>query len=43
MRLDCAIDNAALNQYYKDKGYQIIDQCKEGLYKGNRREKWLNR
>ena len=39
VRLDCAVDNAFLNQYYESQGYHLAGFCEEGFYKGNRREK----
>ena len=40
MRLDCAVDNQALNDYYASMGYEIAGTCEDGpYYKGNRREK----
>ena len=39
LRLDCAVDNAFLNRYYEDHGFQLAGSCSEGLYVGNRREK----
>lgn len=41
MRLDCAVDNAFLNDYYESMGYLPAGICEDGLYKGNRREKAL--
>ena len=40
MRLDCAVDNRALNEYYASMGYELAGTCEDGpYYKGNRREK----
>ena len=42
MRLDCATDNQALNEYYASMGYELAGTCEDGpYYKGNRREKAL--
>ncbi|MDD7281235.1 GNAT family N-acetyltransferase [Floccifex sp.] len=41
LRLDCAIDNKFLNQYYERLGYKIAGTCQEGCYQGNLREKKL--
>ena len=41
MRLDCAVDNAFLNDYYESMGYQPAGTCEDGPYKGIRREKAL--
>ncbi len=41
MRLDCAVDNVFLNEYYSSMGYELAGQCADGPYKGNRREKML--
>lgn len=43
IRLDCAVDNQFLNQYYQLKGYNLVGECTEGLYKGNKREFRINR
>lgn len=39
--LDCAADNAALNEYYASKGYAEAGEFVEGNYCGMRREKRL--
>ncbi len=39
VRLDCAVDNEKLNQYYEKKGYRKVGVCSDGLYRGNKREK----
>lgn len=39
LRLDCAVDNRFLNQYYEEQGFVFAGNCEDGLYKGNRREK----
>ncbi len=39
VRLDCSVDNAFLNQYYGEMGYELAGTCSEGSYHGNRREK----
>ena len=39
--LDCAVDNAALNEYYASKGYAEVGEFIEGSYCGMRREKVL--
>lgn len=39
MRLDCAIDNTFLNQYYSQRGYTEAGFCTHGLYKGVLRQK----
>ena len=42
MRLDCAADKRALNDYYASMGYELAGTCEDGpYYKGNRREKAL--
>lgn len=41
LRLDCAIDNTALNQYYQKLGYIHVGICQDGPYIGNRLEKEL--
>lgn len=42
MRLDCAADNRALNDYYASMGYELAGTCEDGpYYRGNRREKEL--
>ena len=41
IRLDCAVDNAFLNEYYSSLGYELAGYCVDGSYKGNRREKTL--
>ena len=41
LRLDCAEDNAFLNNYYESKGYLFVGKCEEGVYKGNKRQKNL--
>lgn len=41
IRLDCAVDNTFLNQYYASKGYVEAGKCKDGSYLGIRREKKL--
>lgn len=40
--LDCAADNAALNEYYASKGYAEAGEFVEGSYCGRRREKRLS-
>lgn len=40
-RLDCAVDNAFLNQYYDAQGYVVVGNCVHGLYRGLLREKKL--
>lgn len=39
VRLDCAIDNTKLNKYYETLGFKYVGKCKDGQYKGIRREK----
>ena len=39
LRLDCAVDNAALNDYYASHGYREAGYCADGAYRGIRREK----
>ena len=39
MRLDCAVDNEFLNQYYDSMGYKLVGYCEDGAYIGNKREK----
>lgn len=41
MRLDCPVNNEALNRYYEAQGYRLAGQCTAGSYHGNRREKIL--
>jgi len=41
LRLDCAVDNAALNDYYASHGYREAGYCADGAYQGIRREKRL--
>ena len=41
IRLDCAKDNAFLNDYYASFGYKVAGICQDGVYIGNRREKLL--
>lgn len=41
VRLDCAVDNTFLNNYYASKGYMAIERFNEGLYSGVLREKKL--
>ena len=41
LRLDCAVDNVFLNNYYEGKGYLMCGTCVDGLYEGNLREKLL--
>ena len=41
VRLDCAVDNAFLNNYYDLLGYKMVGTCQDGTYIGNRREKIL--
>ena len=42
LRLDCALDNKFLNEYYESMGYKMVGCCKEGAYIGNKREKELH-
>ncbi|MBQ9713619.1 MAG: hypothetical protein IJV54_15170 [Bacteroidales bacterium] len=42
MRLDCARDNAFLNSYYSERGYDLCGTCVHGLYEGYLRQKKLN-
>ena len=41
MRLDCAVDNAFLNDYNESMGYLPAGTCEDGSYQGVRREKAL--
>ena len=42
LRLDCAVNNAPLNEYYEKKGFRLRGgQCVDGPYVGNKREKTL--
>ena len=41
LRLDCAVDNAFLNEYYASMGFLLSGKCEDGPYIGNRREKQL--
>lgn len=38
-RLDCAVDNEFLNNYYGSRGYSKAGFCTHGLYKGVLRQK----
>lgn len=42
VRLDCAENNAFLNDYYASMGYLAVDRCHDGLYVGITREKKLS-
>ena len=39
IRLDCAVDNEFLNEYYDLMGYKLVGHCADGHYIGNKREK----
>lgn len=39
LRLDCAIDNQKLNDYYESHGFYYAGECQDGPYIGNKREK----
>lgn len=41
VRLDCAVDNDFLNDYYSSLGYEIVGTCQEGTYIGTLREKTI--
>lgn len=41
LRLDCAEDNPALNEYYAALGFAAAGRCQEGPYRGILREKRL--
>ena len=41
LRLDCAVDNPFLNDYYEQMGYKLCGECVDDLYFGNLREKHL--
>lgn len=41
LRLDCAVDNPFLNDYYEKLGYKLCGECIDDLYIGNLREKYL--
>ena len=41
LRLDCAVDNPVLNDYYDARGYELAGQCEDGPYIGNLRQKAL--
>ena len=41
LRLDCAVDNPKLNDYYESRGYYICGSCIDGPYEGITREKVL--
>ncbi|WP_366463348.1 GNAT family N-acetyltransferase [uncultured Clostridium sp.] len=43
LRLDCAIDNTKLNNYYEQQGFILAGYCEDGPYKSNKREKILVR
>ena len=32
VRLDCAVDNAFLNNYYDLLGYKMVGTCQDGTY-----------
>ncbi len=41
LRLDCAMDNQRLNDYYEQMGFVLAGVCYDGNYTGNKREKKL--
>lgn len=41
LRLDCQTANIKLNQYYENLGFLYIEEVRDGLYIGNKREKSL--
>ncbi len=41
LRLDSAIDNKVLEQYYSSRGYKAVGTCVDGLYEGILRQKEL--
>lgn len=41
LRLDCAVDNQALNAYYQRLGFVWVKTCEDGPYRGNCLEKRL--
>ena len=43
MRLDSAIGNRTLEQYYTSRGYVAAGYCKDGLYEGVLRQKELKK
>ena len=40
-RLDSAVDNIALAQYYESHGFLPVGECQDGLYRGTLRQKAL--
>jgi len=41
IRLDCQAVNIKLNRYYENLGFLFIEEVRDGLYIGNKREKSL--
>lgn len=41
LRLDCAVDNKFLNEYYNLRAYMTVGTCIDGAYRGILREKRL--
>lgn len=41
LRLECAIDNSKINNYYEQNGFALVGTCDDGPYTWNRREKVL--
>lgn len=42
LRLDSAVDNAALSAWYESQGYLPAGRCVDGLYEGILRQKQVN-
>ena len=41
MRLDSAVGNSTLEQFYTNRGYEEVGRCEDGLYHGILRQKKL--
>lgn len=41
LRLECAMDNSGINNYYEQNGFTLVGLCDDGPYTWNRREKVL--
>lgn len=39
IRIDCAVDNPVLNDYYRAMGYETVCKCTHGPHVGNLRQK----
>ena len=42
-RLDSAVDNDALTQYYESQGFLPVGECEDGPYRGILRQKKLKK